>query len=110
MERGWGHRWIGAPATEALGKEPGRAPMATRETTVGKARPETAGIGRGPILPVTQPAQTTASPASFVVGAIDGLLVRPLTIRHDRRGWLVELFRHDELDSDFWPRMAYASM
>jgi dTDP-4-dehydrorhamnose 3,5-epimerase len=61
-------------------------------------------IGRGPILPVPQ------RPMTYTDGPIDGLVVRKLTLRHDARGWLVELFRHDETESEAWPRMAYASM
>jgi dTDP-4-dehydrorhamnose 3,5-epimerase len=47
---------------------------------------------------------------AFVEGDIEGLIIRPLTIHRDSRGWLVELFRHDELESEQWPRMAYASV
>ncbi|HEV3165558.1 MAG TPA: dTDP-4-dehydrorhamnose 3,5-epimerase family protein [Isosphaeraceae bacterium] len=78
--------------------------MTMRKAAVGTVRPEVPGIGRGPLLPVTKPV------AAYVDGEIEGLIVRPLTIRHDSRGWLVELFRHDELVSERWPRMAYASM
>ena len=35
----------------------------------------------------------------FVDGPIDGVLVRHLKNYTDHRGWLVELFRHDELDN-----------
>ncbi|MEP7038734.1 MAG: dTDP-4-dehydrorhamnose 3,5-epimerase family protein, partial [Acidobacteriota bacterium] len=28
----------------------------------------------------------------------------------DERGWLAELFRHDELDEEFYPAMAYISV
>jgi len=78
--------------------------MVMREKSAGPVRPQVAGIGRGPILPVKN-----TTPA-YVDGEIQGLVVHPLTIRHDGRGWLVELFRHDELASEYWPRMAYASM
>jgi dTDP-4-dehydrorhamnose 3,5-epimerase len=46
----------------------------------------------------------------FQVGPIDGVLFRPLKHFHDQRGWLCELFRHDELDPKFHPVMAYISM
>jgi dTDP-4-dehydrorhamnose 3,5-epimerase len=46
----------------------------------------------------------------FVEGDIDGVVVRPLKFYHDPRGWLVELFRHDELPRELWPAMTYASM
>ena len=46
---------------------------------------------------------------SFRVAAIKDVLVRDLRKFNDRRGWLVELFRHDELAADFFPAMAYIS-
>ena len=78
--------------------------MAMRKAETGEVRSKTPGIGRGPILPVTKRAR------EFVEGEIEGLDVRPLAVRHDSRGWLVELFRHDELESERWPTMTYASM
>jgi dTDP-4-dehydrorhamnose 3,5-epimerase len=42
-------------------------------------------------------------------GAIEGVIVRPLSTYSDHRGWLIELFRHDEIDKEFWPVMAYVS-
>ena len=41
---------------------------------------------------------------------IEGVVVRPLTLFSDSRGWLVELFRRDEISPDFFPAMAYVSM
>jgi dTDP-4-dehydrorhamnose 3,5-epimerase len=78
--------------------------MTNRKAAIKKARPEAPRIGQGPILPVDKPA------TQYVHGAIDGLVVSPLAVRQDSRGWLVEVFRHDELQSELWPRMAYASM
>ncbi len=78
--------------------------MVKGETTAGRSRLGGGRIGRGPILPVG------TSVPTFVEGEIQGLIVRPLKLYHDARGWLVELFRHDELDSELWPRMSYASM
>lgn len=46
----------------------------------------------------------------FQDGPIDGLIVRPLLRLEDSRGWLVELFRRDELPHDLEPAMAYASL
>src|SRR5262249_56778701 len=46
----------------------------------------------------------------FHPGPIDGVIWRPLTKYHDARGWLCELFRHDELPAEFHPVMAYISM
>ncbi|MFL5245614.1 MAG: dTDP-4-dehydrorhamnose 3,5-epimerase family protein [Gemmataceae bacterium] len=47
---------------------------------------------------------------SFHSGAIDGVIWKPLKRFHDGRGWLCELFRHDELPAEFHPVMAYISM
>jgi dTDP-4-dehydrorhamnose 3,5-epimerase len=46
----------------------------------------------------------------FHPGAIDGVIWKPLRKYHDARGWLCELFRHDELPPEFHPTMAYISM
>jgi dTDP-4-dehydrorhamnose 3,5-epimerase len=43
-------------------------------------------------------------------GTIDGVIWKLLSHYHDARGWLCELFRHDELQSQFHPVMAYISM
>ena len=47
---------------------------------------------------------------SFRSGSIDGVIWKPLKKYHDPRGWLLELFRHDELPPEFHPVMAYISM
>ena len=41
--------------------------------------------------------------------SIDGVIFRPLKRFNDARGWLVELFRKDELAAGDLPRMAYVS-
>ncbi len=46
---------------------------------------------------------------TFKTGEIEGVVVRDLRKYADSRGWLAELFRHDELDSEFYPVMAYTS-
>jgi dTDP-4-dehydrorhamnose 3,5-epimerase len=46
---------------------------------------------------------------TFVDGEIDGVGMKPLKIYHDSRGWLAELFRHDELTEAWWPVMTYVS-
>jgi dTDP-4-dehydrorhamnose 3,5-epimerase len=54
--------------------------------------------------------QKPASTAeSFQSGDIRDVVVRDLRKFNDRRGWLVELFRHDELAAEFFPAMAYTS-
>ncbi len=45
----------------------------------------------------------------FKRGKIEGVVVRDLRKFVDDRGWLSELFRHDELDEEFYPTMAYVS-
>ncbi|HEY6187357.1 MAG TPA: dTDP-4-dehydrorhamnose 3,5-epimerase family protein [Pyrinomonadaceae bacterium] len=45
----------------------------------------------------------------FTEGTIRDVLVRPLRKFYDERGWLAELFRHDELTEEFYPAMAYIS-
>lgn len=45
----------------------------------------------------------------FWKGDIEGVAVRPLERFEDDRGWLVELFRDDDLDAANRPRMAYVS-
>lgn len=45
----------------------------------------------------------------FTRGAIRDVIVRDLRKFLDERGWLAELFRHDELTEEFYPQMAYVS-
>jgi len=47
--------------------------------------------------------------ATFLKAVIDGVIVRELGKYNDSRGWLSELFRHDELPAEFLPVMAYIS-
>ncbi|HBE81578.1 MAG TPA: dTDP-4-dehydrorhamnose 3,5-epimerase family protein [Pyrinomonadaceae bacterium] len=47
--------------------------------------------------------------SEFVVGEIKGVVVYPLKRYFDERGWLAELFRHDELAEEFYPVMSYIS-
>jgi dTDP-4-dehydrorhamnose 3,5-epimerase len=83
--------------------------MSTRETSNGRVRPgETTSEGRGPHFGPVPPEPAGGEP--WVAGEIAGLIVRPLRLHRDGRGWLVELFRHDELEIALWPAMAYASM
>jgi dTDP-4-dehydrorhamnose 3,5-epimerase len=46
----------------------------------------------------------------FRDGPIDGLVLEPLKQYSDQRGWLVELFRDDDLGATNRPVMAYVSM
>jgi dTDP-4-dehydrorhamnose 3,5-epimerase len=45
----------------------------------------------------------------FTEGEILDVLVYPLKKYPDDRGWLAELFRHDELPEEFFPVMSYIS-
>lgn len=46
----------------------------------------------------------------FTKGPIEGVAIRSLRKYVDERGWLAELFRHDELEVEFHPAMAYVSV
>lgn len=46
---------------------------------------------------------------TFVPGEIDGVVLKPLTRHEDQRGWLVELYRNDEMPEANHPVMAYIS-
>lgn len=41
---------------------------------------------------------------------IEGVIIRELKRFDDNRGWLVELFRSDEILADLFPAMSYVSM
>jgi dTDP-4-dehydrorhamnose 3,5-epimerase len=45
----------------------------------------------------------------FREGPIEGVIVRPMGCFADSRGWLIELYRHDQLDAEQHPVMAYVS-
>ena len=46
----------------------------------------------------------------FKEGNIEGIIIRHLNKYTDDRGWLIELFRQDELDPEYYPVMSYISM
>lgn len=46
----------------------------------------------------------------FTKGKIHDVVVYPLKKFVDERGWLAELFRHDEISEEFYPAMAYISV
>lgn len=46
----------------------------------------------------------------FQKGPIQGVKVTPLKKFVDERGWLAEIFRHDELEPEFHPAMTYVSV
>jgi dTDP-4-dehydrorhamnose 3,5-epimerase len=53
-----------------------------------------------------KPAQ---SAREFTKGKIQGVVVCSLRKFVDERGWLAELFRHDEMEEEFYPAMSYIS-
>lgn len=51
-----------------------------------------------------------AAEDAWIEGAIDGVAVAPLCAHRDDRGWLIELFRVDELEAERMPVMSYVSV
>ncbi len=47
---------------------------------------------------------------TFIEGTIRDVVVYPLKKFVDERGWLAELFRHDEIAEEFYPAMSYISV
>jgi dTDP-4-dehydrorhamnose 3,5-epimerase len=47
---------------------------------------------------------------NFKIGEIGGITVKDLKKFEDKRGWLAELFRHDEISKEIYPVMAYISL
>ncbi len=45
----------------------------------------------------------------WIDGVIDDVVLKPLRSFDDGRGWLMEFFRHDELDAGLHPVMGYVS-
>ena len=53
--------------------------------------------------------QTQQAATEFKRGQIRDVVVRAVGKFVDERGWLAEVFRHDELDAEYFPAMAYIS-
>jgi dTDP-4-dehydrorhamnose 3,5-epimerase len=51
----------------------------------------------------------TCPASQYRPGAIEGVQFRDIARHQDARGWLMELFREDELSADEQPVMAYVS-
>lgn len=47
---------------------------------------------------------------NFKVGNIKDVVIKGLVKNTDSRGWLIELFRNDEIDENIFPAMSYISM
>jgi dTDP-4-dehydrorhamnose 3,5-epimerase len=45
----------------------------------------------------------------FDFGEIHDVVINSLKKYNDKRGWLIELFRHDEMEENFYPVMSYIS-
>ena len=45
----------------------------------------------------------------FTKGKIQDVVVYPIKKFVDERGWLAELFRHDEMEAEYFPAMCYIS-
>lgn len=54
--------------------------------------------------------QTAKEETQFTEGEIRDVVAYPLKKFGDERGWLAELFRHDEIAEEFYPVMAYISV
>lgn len=54
--------------------------------------------------------ETVKKEEIFKKGKIHDVVVYPLKKLVDDRGWLAELFRHDEIAEEFYPAMAYISV
>ncbi len=54
--------------------------------------------------------QTEKKMIKFRKGKIEGVVTYTLRKFVDDRGWLAELFRHDEIEEEFYPAMAYVSV
>jgi dTDP-4-dehydrorhamnose 3,5-epimerase len=46
----------------------------------------------------------------FKNGEIEGVTIKTPKLFNDKRGWLSEIFRHDELNETLYPVMSYISM
>ena len=51
----------------------------------------------------------TPAVTGFHEGPINDVIIYPLKKYFDDRGWLAELFRHDDIDAEFHPVMSYIS-
>lgn len=61
------------------------------------------------MLGIQKLAPETKIPTSFIEGAIEGVIYKTLKGYSDQRGWLMELYREDELSVELHPAMAYLS-
>lgn len=57
----------------------------------------------------TMPERAAQEATQFKRGQIRDVVVRDVRKFVDERGWLAELFRHDEMDAEYFPTMSYIS-
>jgi len=95
----WGEA-TGAQAHVAQPQEIG-----TKNTKALKGRHSQAPASMTSTFDVCRPTQTKAA----AVSSMPGVVVRAVSPHRDQRGWLIELFRTDELDDQNIPAMAYVS-
>jgi dTDP-4-dehydrorhamnose 3,5-epimerase len=55
------------------------------------------------------PPANSKEPMAFVDGRIDGVILAPLAPHCDHRGWLLEIYREDQLPAECHPVMVYVS-
>ncbi|HEY9403976.1 MAG TPA: hypothetical protein VIQ24_15055, partial [Pyrinomonadaceae bacterium] len=60
-------------------------------------------------MPERTPPGGAAAATQFKRGQIRDVVVRDVRKFVDERGWLAELFRHDELEAEYFPAMCYIS-
>jgi dTDP-4-dehydrorhamnose 3,5-epimerase len=58
---------------------------------------------------VHSPMSLRPSKMGYVEGEIDGVVVTPIKAFTDQRGWLMEVYREDEIPAEIHPVMAYIS-
>ena len=59
---------------------------------------------------ITESTARRTRKSMFKEGTITDVVVYPIRKIYDDRGWLAELFRHDQIAEEFHPQMAYISM
>ncbi len=61
--------------------------------------------------PSENPGKLLADPGLiFTTGPIDDVKITKVAKWTDERGWLMETFRHDDLESQYFPKMGYTSL
>jgi dTDP-4-dehydrorhamnose 3,5-epimerase len=85
--------------------KPVQPPAEEQEKVSANVQPAAAGSNTAPPGPATSPPPGLEA----YQGAIEGVAFTPLTRWQDARGWLMELFRQDELAPVYHPQMGYVS-